>query len=748
MAYSGGNGDYGLETITPEGAVPACRMKSASQVIDFAMRLRDNDNKRSWKRSRVDGLVGGNPPYRASKLREAGRAEACNVNWGTGRMYLESGSGAFYDLFTEAPGSVAIETSHGATEEERIIFSQVMSEVADLVFAESPVWDFEMQQSQDQMVLHGRGPLFFEDVFKVFPRSAHDGDLRVPERSKAETEYWEVATLDMDYFPPELYAFIDKEEPATKVGWDVEYTKMVISNAMDIRQPDNRMYDWEFYQQEIKNNSLSYYDDSKVCHLVHVFWKEFNGRITHGIVERESVTESEPKYIFLKVGRYANFREAIHPMYFDRGNGGFHHSVTGLGTKMYGGMEYENRLLCNLMDKAFAPKILFRPTSAEAKQKMELAHMGDYGTIPAGWDIQQVPIQGFLTDGLQMYQASSSLMRSNLSNYRQQVSAEKSGNPLTAREVTIKATEQSSLSKPTYSRYYKQMDLLYGEIVRRLCNLNSTDSIAVKYQKDCVEKGVPRECFGRIKSVHAVRVIGQGNPFMRQQAVGEVGKIVQRLPEDGQQNWVNDFIASNAGQSAVRRYNPSKSVKKLPSDQEFEALNGVAMMKVGVPPIITSTQNPVVFAATYLKAGTQAVQSMQQGADPMQVLSFLRTCGPSIAAQLQRIARDPMREQVYKVLLDQWKKLAQITDQIKDMVQKQQQQQKQQQEKTQGALNDAQIKAMKVTGDLKLKKQKQDATLAMQAQKHKQGLALADATTASDINRQNTLATSQDNNGE
>lgn len=765
MSYTGGYADYGLETISPEGRIPQTRMRDAQHVIDFARRLRENDSKRSWKRSRVDGLVGGNPPYKTSKLRDAGMASACNVNWGSGRMYLESGSGAFYDLFSEAPGQVSIRTSFGVNEDERSFYSNAMSECADLMFQEDPTWDFEMQQSQDQMVLHGRGPLLFEDPFKVLPRSFHDADLKVPERTKADTTYWESDTVEADYYPPQLYEFIQNEEQAKLAGWNVEYTKMVIAYAMDIRQPDNQLYSWEFYQEELKNNSLSYYDDSKVCHLVHAHWKEFDGRVTHVLVERDYQTPAPsvgddgksagPKYLYQAVGKYANFRQVIHPMYFDRGNGGFHHSVTGLGIKMYGAMEYENRLLCNLMDKAFAPKVLFRPNSNESKQKMEMAVFGDYAVIPANMEVEQTPIQGFLTDGLAMWRASTDLMRSNLSNYRQQVPTRESGNPATAREVALKASEQSNLSKPTYARYYRQLDLLYAEIVRRLCNMNSTDERAIKFQQRCQERGVPRECFGRIESVTAVRVIGQGNPFMRQQAVSAVGAVVQRLPEDGQGNWLNDYIASNAGQSAVRRYNPQGKMSKMPTDQHVEALQCVGLMKQGIPAPPTSTQNPVIFASTYIRAGTQALQSVQQGANPMEVVRFLEVIGPAILAQLQRFANDPLRYQAYQLLEEQFKKLAQLTDELKAQVQKTVQKQQQLQQKAGQVQSDAQVKAMKVQGDLALKKQKQDATLAMQAQKHqfnlgqqsattRQNLALADASTASEINRKNRLAMLQE----
>jgi len=743
MSNTGGYGDYGLETISPEGVVPETRMQSASQVIDFVRRLWDNDEKRSFKRSKVNGLVGGNPPYRPERLRAAGRAEACNVNWGSARMYMESGSGAFYDLAVEAPGLIQIITDHGETEEKRVDYSRIMSAEADDMLRNDKAWDFEMQVSQEQMTVHGHGPLIFEDAHRVLPIAVLDCDLKVPERTRAETKYWEVCSIDRDYYPPELYDFIAKPEAAKLAGWDVEFTKKVISQAMDIRQPDGQMYSWEFYQQEIKNNSLSYYDDSRVCHLSHVFWKEFNGRITHGIVERESTGQHDAKYLFFSLGQFGSFENCVHPMYFDRGNGGFHHSVTGLGTKMFGAMEYENRLLCNQMDKAFAPKTLFRPTGAEVTQRMVLANMGDYGILPPGWEAQQNPINGYLQDGLAMFQVSSELMRNNLASYRQNSPMKDQGNPITAKQVMYDASAQSSVSKTTYNRFYKQMDALYGEIARRLCNLNSTDDRAKEYQRRCIAKGVPRECFGRIKRVTAVRLIGQGSAFMRKQAVDGLAPFVGSLPEEGRQSWLDDKIACEAGQSAVTRYNPRPQQSTIPSDQMYQAELGIGLMKQGLKPLVSQSQNPLTFAATYLNAATQALQSLQQGANPQEVLSFLNICGPAIAAHLKRFAKDPLRQGAWKQIYEQWKRLAQMTDKLKQMVQQQAKQRQMQQAKTQQAMSDAQIKTMKARTDIGIKTAKAKAAIAERAARTKQDLAIADARAASDIRRANLQAFSE-----
>lgn len=735
------NGDgTTLQTLPESGPPPECRMQDALATQAFVKRLSDNDGSRSKKRARVNGLVDGNPPYKAANLRAAGRAEACNVNWGTARSTLETSSGGFYDLSTEAPGIFDFLTDFGP-QEQRGIWSSIACRHANKIIRDDPKWDAYEQKSQKQMVLHGVGPYVFEDSQTVFPKSILAGDLKVPEFTPSNTEDWDAASIEVTYYPPELYKFIQNAEAATTAGWDVKYTRRVIANAIDVRQQQDQNYDWEWCQQQMKNNSLTYYDDSKIVRVAHVFWREFDGRVTHAMVDRNSYAGLKTEYLFIHVGRYRSFAECVHPMYFDIGTNGYHHEVTGLGVKMYSAMEYENRLICNLCDKAFAPKIIFKPTSAEAGQKFSLAHFGDYAVMPPNFDWQQTPIGGVMNDGEAMLGIIKGTVQENLSSYRGGVPDQKSGNPVTKFEKQLQAVQQAAMNKTQFNRYYVQRDKLLAEIWRRLINPNSTDDRAIEFQKKCKADGVPLEALSRWQYVGACRVVGQGSAFMRKQAIDSLFPIAGSLPEEGRVNLLTDKIAAEAGQGAIERYYPKKAEVQA-TDQQAEALLWVGAMKVGVPPVVTSSQNALTFAATFMKAATDAVNSVKQGADPMAVLSFLHLAGPAIAAQLKRMSNDPTRQQPMQVLMKQWQQLAQITDQLQAQVQRQQEQQKAQQQKTQGVMNDLQLKNAKTKSDIELKQEKAKAQLEQSAAKHQLQLAagvqkihLADATTAAEIHR-------------
>lgn len=723
--------------------VPETRMKNADMTQNFVRRLIQNDDKRARKRAKVDGLVGGFPPYNGAALAKAGRADACNVNWGTAASYCETGSGAFYDLVSEAPSFFSFRTGWGIPE-QRETWSNLASKFADVILAKTRTWDYQVQLSQWDMVLHSCGPLFFEDEYGILPRAVRCGELRVPEMTKSDTEYWEACELDVSYYPPELYDFIKNEGAAADRGWNVEYTKAVISNAMAPNEQRGVPQDWEFYQQQCKNNSLNYmYDDGRLSRVAFVFWKEFDGRITQAIVERDSTTGGPPsygesdaakkrwkndggaiQYLYIKVGKYASWSEVIHPMYFDHGNGGYHHSVGSLGVKMFSAMEYENRLLCRLADDAFSPKILFSPNSEAVKQKFELTTLGAYGVLPSGMTMQQTPVSGVMNDGIAFRELMKAQMQDRLSAYRGGAPDQKAGNPRTAKEMMMQAQAQGAINKTQFNRFYTQQDFLASEIWRRLTNKSSTDDRAKRFQKQCKEAGIPDECFepDNIEHIGVTRVVGQGSAFMRRDAIQGVLGIAGSLPEDGRGNLIRDFIAANTGQPSVTRYYPDKPQSNVQSDQQAEALLWVSAAKTGISPIVTSTQNPVTYAATFLKAGVDALQSVQQGADPAEVLKFLHTIGPAIIAQLQRFSTDKTRKTVFDEIMKQWKQLAAATDQLQAVVEKKQKEAQQQQSKTQQAMSDDQLAQAKLQADVKLKSQKTMAQLQQSAAKHQQQL--------------------------
>lgn len=752
----------GLATLTePNGSVPETRMKSASEAQAVYKTLWEADQVyRSPKRAKVKGLVDGNPPYRQADLRKAGRSNDCNVNWRIAEAYLNSALGAFYDLFSESPTYATINLDipiQGDREEK----SRIVTEEFDRLQRREAGFDYNMQISQYEMVLYGFGPFTFNDGLDWRAKAGRCGDFYVPNEARSTTSEWEMCMMRVEYLPHQLYEFIRNEEAAEKVGWDVPSVKRAIMNACP--RTETNYQSWEWYQQQLKDGSFyfSYQAGSKKIFTVHLWCKEFpkdgevEGRISHKIfleneAEQSSSKGSIPsntKFLFERIGRFKDWNECVHAMYYDRGGGGDHHSVTGMGVKMFSAMEYQNRLLCKLADDAFSPKMIFKPTTASDSQKMSLAQMGNYAAVSSGWDLIQTPINPLIQETLLFNREVSQTISANLSQYRQNLQKD-DGNPITATETKWKASEQSRLGKTQLNRYYEQLDGLYAEKYRRATNPNLTDQVpggkeALEFQKRCADRGVTKTDLRKVDTVQATRVVGQGSVFMRQEALEFLLGMVSMLPEGGRERLIRDVIAARAGQTSVQRYFPSASIDTQAQAQKSEAMDKVAGMKVGMQPLITDLQNPVIYAETYLAAASQAAASLQQGADPMEVYSFLNICGPAIAAQLDRIKSDPSRKRVYEILEEQWQKLAQLNNQLGQQIQEQMQQQAEAQSAggeaqsiASGVDPNTQIKMAETQAKLQMQQAKTNAALEQKAQKHLQSMAIADEKAKAELSRQ------------
>jgi len=719
------NQDNHLLTLTDAGTPPETRIGSAMQARQIFQMMWRADEGRARKRQTVKGLIDGNPPYRQADLDDAGRSNQCNINWRVSESYLNSAVGAFYDLFNEAPTYATILLKKG-TPEQITNWSRAVTTHFHWLCSNESDFDYNTQLSQDEMVLYGVGPMVFQDIFDWRPIALQAAQLKVPERTKSNTSRWELATVEIDYQSDELWKYILDTEAATTLGWNVERARNAIINACPDTAKGGLFRTWEWHQQQLKNGSLSYSMSSKTISVAHLFFREFTkkgeseGKISHVMIIRDSTNDKPDVFLFQKIARFDNWNQCIHPMYYDRGGGGFHHSVTGMGIKMFNAIELQNRMLCNAADKAMAPKLIFKPTTSGNAEEFSMIQHADYGVLAEGYDMIQTPMSSMMDDVMVFHRETSNLIASNLSQYRPR-SSDEQGNPRTATEIQKNAQQEAALNKTQMNRYLIQRDDLYAEMYRRAVSVTSKTAPggerALEFQRRCKADGVPLEAMKEPELVRASRVMGQGSEFLRQQSTEYLFQMLTpTLPEDGRANLIKDVIAARAGQHAVERYYPEANASKLADDQTALAMGQVADMKIGVPAVVTSTQNPMIFAGVFLQAADQAAGSLSQGAQPQEVASFLDLSGQAIAQHLQRMSGDPSRKQALDQMTKQWKQLAQVHDQLVQHIQQQQQQQSDQQqaaqEQAQSQQSDFALAQQKLQGDMQLHAAKTQAGIA------------------------------------
>lgn len=743
-----------LKPLGKNSKPPETRLEGAWETGEIVGALIEADSKRNHADAKIKGLIDGNPPYNQAALDEQNQSWRCNTNWRIGEAFLNIALSTYWDIVSEGPTKATCLTYWGADSDQRAEWSGIITEEFQRLNNEDASLTNMFRDSQHDMVLFASGPVMWLDAFDYRAKPIKCRNLLTLDKTKSNINDWKLAVVRTSYSADELYGCVRNAKAATSYGWNVPQAHEILQDAYPADPRTRQRHDWTYFQQQIRNNDLYVSMQAESIPVAHVLVREFpkegevEGRISHMMV-----VEGQPnkEYLFKNVGRWANWRQVICPFYYDTGDGE-HHSVKGMGIKAYGALDKINRLMCHEVDIAFmASSMNFQFQDAADKELLQMISMGPLNCFPRGMTLLQTGNTGNLIAAPGVVRNNLlNTVTSNLSQYRQGMEAEQ-GNPITAREVSWRAQNQNFVGKAGLSYYFEQGDDFYAERFRRAANPNIPENVAggreaLAFQDRCIKRGVPKEAMAQCY-VTATRTVGWGSADERLQALMRLLSRYQLYNETGQQRILEDVTAADVGHSLMRRYIPETQSNPTMDYQRSQAQDKVGLMKLGIAPLITAEQNPVVYAETYILAAAQAQESLQQGGNPAEVAAFVDLAGQSAAQQLARFENDPMRKAQYDELKQRLDQIAANNDQLLKQLQQQQEEQAQQQEKTQGAMSDEQLAEMKLQADISRKERKLQVDLNAKRAKTQQGLAINDTMTAQQFQINRMKATQATNNG-
>lgn len=676
-----------LDTLDPSGAPPKSRLTDVPHVRGIIETLLRSDTTSSYTRSKLSGLVDGNPPYHKDDLEKNGQAYRANINFREAESMLMDAVAQYYDVVTEVPYYFECQTAYG-DEDKRQGWSEIITKNFDWLNRNDSRFDFVRQMSLREMVMFGAGPVVFPDLMDFRCTAIRYANLLVPSKTKSNVEDWELCVLLVDYAPHELYAFIEDKDMAERAGWNYDAVVDAIRNAAPPRYAhmgDPRRI-WEAIQIDLRANDFAYSYGSEapaIC-VAHVLYREFDGSISQKTMMRKVGENQSDQFLFDHVGRYKNWNQVISPCYYDRGDG-THRGVKGLGIKMFGILDVSNKLKNAFIDAAFdSTSQIWQPATADAQLKMNVIQMGPRTVVPAGFNYIARNEQPRIDSGLSVDRYLLSTLTSNTSQYRQNLQ-QKEGNPITAREVAWRAEMLSALNKTGLSRFYEQWDDIGAERFRRASNPNVTSEspggeLMMEFQDKCEKEGVPKAALLKMEFVRTYRAAGQGSQYLRQAQTEKLLSVAGTLPEPTRVKVMQDFIAATVGTAAAHRY--PVEIQPPPTNDTWEAHMENVAFKSGVPDTQTwwtPQQSNVAHLDAHLLAAGQAIASLEQGGDPMTVVTYMESADPNIAMHLNKLSQDAIRKPVYEQYMMTYEKLTKTYDKIKQAVAQQVQQQAQSQ---------------------------------------------------------------------
>lgn len=713
---------------------------------------------RQARRAKINGMWNGNPPW-PGLLRSKGQGERANFTLREFEGFVAAAKTPYYALAFKGDRFVQLTIDYGNADPG--LLAEWSGKIATRYQYALEDWnglDMHMQMSQVQMVVHGSGPMVWEDEQDWQSSSRIAGQLLLPDDASADIDEWDTAACPRSYLPSQLWRKIKNESAATARGWNVPACKRAIMNAASEHMRTGWGLNFEHYESELRKGATGFDSKSKRIFVADLFQREFSQKISHFIVLRDqegntenldNVKADDPEFGFLfrKIDRFASFSQIVCPFIFDCGPDKQWHSVKGAGPKIFDFCSASDRLTMRMLDGAMkASGIIIQAKDGKALQEAAFTDVSGGTVIGPGYEAQQQRLAPNLESPLLAKRDLHSVLSDNTGNYTQRLREENPAPTLGQEQLSVQ--RESVLGDHDASRYLKQLDRFHRETFRRILamgkklyasrkgvapgetnddssNLTPSEKGALKFYTGCVEDGIPEDIldFENFCRVKAMRVVGNGSGQMRTIIGEKLVGIATSMDERGRRFAFRSYVSAIAGENWADATFPMYDTPQIvDSHMSLAQLENNFLRIPGGKVLVDPSQDHVTHFGIHVQDISAHAQEVQAGqSDPKALLIHLEQTGPHTHEHLQAVQGDPTRKEQVKGMMEAWLNMSKMTDQLAQHVaeaeQAAQAQQPPQQPNPELLIGLAKIdgelklKARKQAGDFMLKQQKQDFTL-------------------------------------
>lgn len=750
--------------------VPESRIGSATDARKTITSLISAEKKtRESRRAKINGMWNGNPPW-PGLLRAKGQADRANFTLREFEGFVAAAKTPYYALAFKADRFIQLTLDYG--DADAGLLADWSGKIATRYQYALEDWDgldMHMQMSQVQMVVHGSGPMVWEDEYDWRSGARIAGQLLLPDDASVDIDEWEDGpACPRSYAPSVLWRKIKNEKSATERGWNVPAVKRAIMKAAPESLSGGWGMNFEFFEAEIRKGASGWDSKSKRIFVADLFQKEFDGKVSHfivlrqeeGAIEGENPEGDEFGFLFRKIGRYESHAQITCPFVFDCGPDKQWHSVKGAGPKIFDFCSASDRLTMRMLDGAMkASGVIVKALDGKSLQEAAFTDVSGGTVIGPGYEAQQQRIAPDLESPLLAKRMLNAVQGDNTGNYTQRLREENPAPTLGQEQLSVQ--KESVLGDHDASRYLKQLDRFHRETFRRLLAmgkklyasrknvapgeketaLTPSEKGALKFYRSCVETDkIPEQIleFENFCRVKATRLVGNGSSQMRTIIGEKLVGMASAADERGRRYAYRNYASAIGGETVADAMFPAYDTPQVvDSHQSLAMLENNFLRIPGGKVMVDPAQDHVTHFQSHFGDLAEHAQQVEAGqADPHALLVHLNQAGPHTHEHLQQIAGDPTRKEQVKAMTKAWMEMSQMTDKLTQEVEAS--------DAAAAAEQPAQapdpelIAALaKVDGELKIKERKTMGELALKAQKQQFTLRQNDIKTAHDMRLEN-----------
>ena len=678
--------------ITDAGHAVPSRIDNATSAMTLFHQLETEDSTASRFRSKIQGLLDGNPPRDPAKMRRLGLAGFSNVNFREAEGVIDMNASSFWDLDMNVPAfiTVKVKDDRKLAIPDELNYGNVIAEEYSALIDDWPEYYYNRMLSIGEMLKYGMGPVFWRDKYDWHFEAMKFGMVLLPSDTKALTKEPELMMVRDSMRVGELFRLIETDEDkvaSNDVGWDVHEVKDAILRAQKNRVPAKdrlQIPEWEAMQQLIKNND--YAANHVTCNpvgVIHILVREVGGdkKVTHYIICED---EERVEFLFQEEGGFDSMYDVA--CLFVAGVGdGLIKSVKGLGHKIYPHVAQSNNFINHIVNAGYLGGSMLVTTNTP--NAMSLTQFGPVTILPS----HVKAIENEFSPNLDKLEGVRGILNSVLNNNTgvfKRSSEGRSGPTRTAHEVNVEEIKNAKLEKTTINIHYLQLDALHRQTMKRLLNPDYPELAvghdeAKEFINRCVDRGVPREflVYERLR-IKAVRSVGFGSAVAQERVTGELLGVSDRFPTIGQNNALRDYVSARVGHQSVDRYVPVVTMRDIPNSETSVATLENNAIVSGMETMVGADQPHPIHVPIHLNLLAQLVEAYMKNkeggqVDVVKTYQILARGLAHVSQHLEFWSKNPSRKAERESAEGAVKQIQQVLKQLEGKVRQVQQQQEQ-----------------------------------------------------------------------
>lgn len=637
------------------------KFNDATKVEEIVWQMKEADWPRSQNRANINRVFNGEPPWTDQEEQENG--VNTNVNFLEGAKIAHDARGQWNNAFLK-PGNFFSVTLQEGPIDKKAQWGRAITREINRVMKRSAPYMEVIRSTGASVVLHGIGPVTWDDKYKWCPVYVGIDDLLVPSKTLVSLENLDHFAIFSRYTPGKLFSMTHgaKVDP----GWNMSVVRKVLSK---INEKGSQSNDDGFVENPEKlaerfKADLGYYESDAVPTIDcwNFYYRDEEAKKEQWrrkiILDRDSLLTGEGEKQFLYDGKkrvYAeDLSQLLHVQFGDGSNVApfRYHSVRSLGFMLYAVCHLQNRLRCKFNDAVMESMLwYFRVNNPEDEDRIQKIDLHNMGIIPTGLE--------FVTGG-DRFQVDESLVATAMQQNRQNM-AENSASfvqnvdsntktPITATEAMARVNSGNALVSAMLNMAYSYQQFQYLEIARRFCLKDSTDPDVKLFREKVRKAGVPEKFLDHeLWDIEPERVLGAGNKTLEVAQADRLMAVRPLLDPEPARRVLHIFVEANVDDPALAEQLVPLGKKEV-SDAVHLAQSDAAVLLMGLPKEFREGINHIDYVEALLASMDAVIQRIEAtgGMATQEEIVGLQNLAQTIVAHVTHIGQDPNEKQRVK----------------------------------------------------------------------------------------------------